>query len=124
MQKLSTATPARGSLRSRKDLHEWVAPKSSRDQATRFDLWAEVLNTGTLVASAVVFSPFSPVAFNGTADVLSLRVFTRIGSATARATSAVATATPSAGGPILMPSARLPNSAPRSGVVRRVFRLA
>ena len=28
----------------------------------------------------VVFSPFSPAAFNGTTDVLSLRILTRIGT--------------------------------------------
>ena len=96
-----TADPAltRGTLSSLNDLHGWVGLKNSDDQGTRFDLRAEVLKNGTLVASGetyciegvtrnpdlakeaiVVFSPFSPAAFNGTTDVLSLRTLTRIGT--------------------------------------------
>jgi len=96
-----TADPAltRGTLGSLNDLHGWVGLKNSDDQGTRFDLRAEVLKNGTLVASGetyciegvtrnpdlareaiAVFGPFSPAAFNGTTDVLSLRILTRIGT--------------------------------------------
>ena len=96
-----TADPAltRGTLSSLNDLHGWVGLKNSDDQGTRFDVRAEVLKNGTLVASGetyciegvtrnpdlakeatILFSAFSPAAFNGTTDVLSLRILTRIGT--------------------------------------------
>lgn len=90
---------ARGTLSSLTNLRGWVGLKNSDDQDTRFDLRAEVYRNTSLVASGetyciegvtrnpdlakeatILFSPFSPVAFNGTTDVLSLRILTRVGS--------------------------------------------
>jgi len=88
-----------GELDSLSPLHAWLGLKNSDDQGTRFDLRAEVLKNGTLVASGETFcitgvtrnpslalevidayNPFTPVNFNGSTDVLSLRVLTRIGT--------------------------------------------
>jgi uncharacterized protein len=90
---------ARGTLFSLNNLHLWVGLKKSDDQGTRFDLRVEVYKNGTLVASSETyciknvtrnpafakevttsFAPFSSVSFNGTTDVLSLKVRTRIGT--------------------------------------------
>jgi hypothetical protein len=80
-------------------LDVWVGLKNSDDVGTRFDLAAEVRKNGTLVAHGetlcitgvvrnpasaalvgVVFQPFSPVTFDGINDVLSLKLYARIGT--------------------------------------------
>jgi len=96
-----SATPAlsAGTLTTLSDLHVWLGLKNSDDQGTRFDLRAEVYKNGSLVASgetacitgvtrnpdlakevSVAFGAFTPLAFNGSTDVLSLKVLTRIGT--------------------------------------------
>jgi hypothetical protein len=88
-----------GPMTSLSDLHAWLGLKNSDDQGTRFDMRAEVLKNGSTVASGetfcvqgitrnpslakeatTAFGAFLPVVFNGTTDVLSLRVLTRIGT--------------------------------------------
>jgi hypothetical protein len=88
-----------GELSYLRNLHAWLGLKNSDDQGTQFDLRAEVHKNGALVASGltrcitgvtrnaaqarevmVAFDPFAPVTFNGTTDVLSLKVLTRIGT--------------------------------------------
>jgi Concanavalin A-like lectin/glucanases superfamily len=88
-----------GSLTTLSDLHVWIGLKNSDDIGTRFDLAAEVWKNGDLVAEgetfcitgvtrnpnlakevSVSFGTFPPVSFDGTTDVLSLKVFTRIGT--------------------------------------------
>ena len=88
-----------GTLTALGPLHAWLGLKKSGDQATKFDLRAEVYKNSTLVSSGqtlciagvtidpsqavealVSFSSFSPVGFNGTTDGLSLKVLTRIGT--------------------------------------------
>jgi hypothetical protein len=96
-----SAAPTRtaGTLTALSDLHTWLGLKNSDDQGSRFDLRAEVYQNGTLVASGetfcitgvtrnpalakevgVAFGTFTPVAFNASTDVLSLKVLTRIGT--------------------------------------------
>jgi hypothetical protein len=96
-----SAAPAfsNGTLTALSDLHGWVGLKNSDDQGTRFDLRAEVYKDSALVASGetycitgvtrnpnlaqevlVPFDPFPPEAFNGTTEVLNLRILTRIGT--------------------------------------------
>lgn len=83
----------------------WLGPKNSDLSTgsgrafTRFDLRAEVYKNGTLIASGethciqgitrnannalesvVAFEPFAAQTFDGTMDVLSLKVMTRIGT--------------------------------------------
>lgn len=87
-----------GTLGELDDLHVWLGLKSSDDEGTQFDLRAEVWkNSLELVASgetacvqgvtrspdraqeaAVSFDLFPPVSFDGTTDVMSLKVSTRI----------------------------------------------
>ncbi|HEY4688901.1 MAG TPA: hypothetical protein VIK33_06295, partial [Anaerolineae bacterium] len=81
------------------NLDVWLGLKNSDDIGTRFDVRAEVRKNGALVASdetyciegltrnpnsakevTVAFGSFAPVNFNGTTDVLSLTVLTRIGT--------------------------------------------
>jgi hypothetical protein len=88
-----------GSLTTLGDLRVWLGLKNSDDVGTRFDLAAEVWKNGTLVAEGetlcitgvtrnpslakevtVTFQPFSPVTFDGSSDVLSLKLLTRIGT--------------------------------------------
>jgi Beta-propeller repeat len=88
-----------GSLTTLSDLRVWLGLKNSDDQGTRFDLAAEVRKNGDLVAEGetlcitgvtrnaalakevtVIFQPFSPVTFNGSSDVLSIQLLTRIGT--------------------------------------------
>jgi hypothetical protein len=96
-----TAQPAlsSGTLSTLSNLATWLGLRNSDDQGTRFDLRAEVYKNSTLVASgeifciqgvttnpnnakqvAVSFNSSSPTTFNGTTDVLSLKVLTRIGT--------------------------------------------
>jgi len=85
-------------VNSLSDLHGWLGLKNSDDVGTRFDLRAEVLKNGTVVASGEtrcidgvvrnanlakeVAVPFGTVSGGSFAagDVLSLRVLTRIGT--------------------------------------------
>ena len=88
-----------GPLNSLSDLHVWLGLKNSDDQGTRFDLRADIFKNGAVVASGetdcvqsitrnpdlaeqvtVSFGAISPSTFNGTSDVLSVRVLTRIGT--------------------------------------------
>jgi Right handed beta helix region len=88
-----------GTLSALSDLHVWLGLKNKDDTGRRFDLAVEVWKNGALVAQgelfcitdvttdpalakevAVPFEPFSSVSFDGTNDVLSLKVFTRIGT--------------------------------------------
>jgi hypothetical protein len=96
-----TATPGlvNGSLTALGGARVWLGLKNSDDIGTRFDVRVEAYRNGALLASgqalcilgitqnpsnakqvAVSFTPFSTVAFNGTSDVLSLKVLTRIGT--------------------------------------------
>jgi parallel beta-helix repeat protein len=96
-----TAAPAlvSGSVTGLGDVDVWLGLKNSDDIGTRFDLRVEAYKNGTLVVSgesyciqgitrnpnlakeaAVAFAPFAATAFNGSTDVLSLRVSTRIGT--------------------------------------------
>lgn len=86
-------------LNSLSSLTLWLGLKNSDDQGTRFDLRVELYRNGSLVASGesycitgvtrnpslakevmVSIPPASGVTFNGTSDVLSLRLLTRIGT--------------------------------------------
>ena len=88
-----------GSLVSLSDLHVWLGLKNSDDQGTNFDLRVEAYKNSTLVASGqslcitgitrnaanakevtLLFDSFSAVTFNGTSDVLNLKVLTRVGT--------------------------------------------
>jgi probable HAF family extracellular repeat protein len=96
-----TAAPAAvsGSLTALGDAHVWLGLKNSDDIGTRFDVRVEAYKNGSLVTSgesrciqgltqnaslardiAVSFDPFSPADFDGTSDVFSLKVLTRIGT--------------------------------------------
>lgn len=96
-----TAQPALtpGAVTTLSDLQVWLGLKNSDDQGTQFDLRAEVFKNGNAAASgetrcitsitrnpnlakevAVAFDSFSPVDFNGTMDVLSVHILTRIGT--------------------------------------------
>lgn len=89
---------ASGALIHLDELHVWLGLKNSDDQGTKFDLRAEVMRNGVLIASGetylingvtrnpslakeVLVSLSSPSGnFNGTSDQLSLRIQTRIGT--------------------------------------------
>jgi hypothetical protein len=96
---VSSPSLASGSLTALSNLNVWLSLQNSDDQGTNFDLRAEVSKNGALVASGltrcitgvtrnpslakevtVVFGAFSAVSFNGTSDVLSLKLSTRIGT--------------------------------------------
>jgi len=88
-----------GTLTALGESRVWFGLKNSDDQGTYFDVRAEVFKDGTLLASGetrcvqgitrnpanakeviLTFGPVSAAAFNGTTDVLSLKVLTRIGT--------------------------------------------
>lgn len=88
-----------GTLTALSDLHVWLGLKNSDDQGTQFDLRAEVLKNSTVVVTGltrcitgitrnpanakeatVAFGSVPATPFNGTTDVLSLKIFTRIGT--------------------------------------------
>lgn len=88
-----------GTLHQLDALHVWLGLKNSDDQGTRFDIRAEIYKNSALVSAGETlcitgltrnpanaqqatagFGTFPPVAFDGTTDVLSLRVLTRIGT--------------------------------------------
>ncbi len=97
-----TASPSlsKGLLRALEDAHVWLGLKNTDDIGTRFDLRVEVTKNGstligagetyclqgitrnpTLAKEALVsFGPTTPSAFNGSDDVLSIAVLTRIGT--------------------------------------------
>jgi hypothetical protein len=96
-----TAAPAltSGTLSSLGAADLWIGLKNSDDIGTNFDLRVEISKNGVVVASGetlcvqgvtrnanqakevgVPFATFSPIAFDGTADVLALRVLTRVGT--------------------------------------------
>jgi hypothetical protein len=96
-----TAAPslANGSLTALGDAHVWLGLKNSDDVGTNFDVRVEAWKNGTLVTAGetrciqgltrnandaqevpVPFMSFSPAPFNGTSDVLSLKVLTRVGT--------------------------------------------
>ena len=91
--------PSSGTLSALSSLATWLGLKNSDDQGTWFDLRAEVYKNSTLVAVSesyciqgvtrnanqakevfVTFNSPSPMTFNGTSDVLSLKISTRIGT--------------------------------------------
>ena len=91
-------TPAAEVLSSAGYLNSWIGLKNSDDLQTRFDLQAELYENGVLFATGltrciqgvtkdpnsaeevtVVLSPFPTEVFTG-ADVLALKVLTRIGT--------------------------------------------
>lgn len=95
----AAASLTTGTLTTLGDLHIWLGLKNSDDQGTQFDLRAEVLKNGTLIASGltrcitglvrpaasakeatVAFGSVPPTAFNGTTDQLSIKLATRIGT--------------------------------------------
>ena len=97
----TAAAPAlvSGTLTALGESRVWFGLKNSDDQGTYFDVRAEVSKNGTLLASGetrcvqgitrnpanakeviLTFGPVSAAAFNGTTDVLSLKVLTRIGT--------------------------------------------
>jgi hypothetical protein len=88
-----------GQLISLDDLHVWLGLKNSDDQGTRFDLRAEVYKNEELISTGetlcipgitrnanqakevvVLFDTFDPVALDGAADSLSIKILTRIGT--------------------------------------------
>lgn len=95
----ATSASYSGTLASLGDLHAWLGLKNSDDQGTNFDLRAEVYENAALVVSGetycitsitrnpdlakeaiVSFATFSPTPYNGTTDVLSIKILTRVGS--------------------------------------------
>src|SRR5215467_3903933 len=95
------ASPAftRGVLTSLSDLHVWVGLKTSDDQGTNFDVRAEVYKNNTLLSTGltkcitgvtrnaanakeviVSFAPLSETLFDGSVDVLFVKILTRIGT--------------------------------------------
>lgn len=96
-----TGAPAlvSGTLTALGETHVWLGLKNSDDQGTYFDVRAEVSKNGTLLASgetrcvqgitrnpanarevSVALGPVTAANFNGTTDVLSLKLLTRIGT--------------------------------------------
>lgn len=96
-----TAAPelSTGTLLTLGDVHMWLGLKNSDDIGTTFDVRVEAYKNGTIVASGqtlcvrgltrnpglakevtAAFASFSGVLFNGTTDVLSLKVLARIGT--------------------------------------------
>jgi hypothetical protein len=90
---------ANGTLSTLGDSHMWLGLKNSDDQGTNFDVRIELAKNGSIVASGQVlclqgitrnpasanevvipFGAFSTTGFNGTADVLTFKVSTRIGT--------------------------------------------
>ncbi|MGH7555856.1 MAG: hypothetical protein ACREMQ_22875, partial [Longimicrobiales bacterium] len=88
-----------GTIGELDDVHLWVGLKNSDDTGTRFDVRVEAQKNGVTFAAGetlcvqnvvrnannakeviVAFAPFSEQAFNGTSDVLSLKVRTRVGT--------------------------------------------
>ncbi|SLM48094.1 conserved exported protein of unknown function [Nitrospira japonica] len=96
-----TASPSlsSGTLTAPSNLNIWVGLKNSDDQGTQFDVQAEVYKNSSLVAAgetrcvtgvtrndnlakqvAVAITTLLGGSFNGTSDVLSLKISTRIGT--------------------------------------------
>jgi Glucodextranase, domain B len=96
-----TAGPAAvtGTIASLSDLHLWLGLKNSDDQGTYFDLKVEAYKNSSLLTSGqtlciqgvtrnannakevvVDFGSFAATPFNGTSDVLNLKILTRVGS--------------------------------------------
>jgi hypothetical protein len=90
---------ANGTLTTLADARLWLGLKNSDDQGTNFDVRIEVAKNGTVIASGqalcvqavtrnpvnakevvIPFGGLPPTAFNGTSDVLTFRVSTRIGT--------------------------------------------
>ena len=95
----AAASLTAGTLTALSDLHVWLGLKNSDDQGTQFDLRAEVLKNGTVIASGltrcltgitrnpanakeatVAFGSVPATPFNGTSDALSVKISTRIGT--------------------------------------------
>ena len=93
-----------GGLEAVRPVRAWLGLENSDDQGTRFDVRAEVLRNGGVVAAGetrcvqgvtrnanqaleavVAFGSFAPVTFDGSQDLLSLRISTRIGTTAAGA---------------------------------------
>ena len=86
-----------GTVQTLSDMRLWLGLRNSDDQGTRFDLRAELYKSDELMASrllrcvtgftrgtpaevAVAFDSFTPATFDGSSDVLTLRLLTRIGT--------------------------------------------
>jgi hypothetical protein len=95
------AAPAvsNGTLSALGDAHAWLGLKNTDDQGTNFDVRVELAKNGTVIATGqalcvqgitrpaananevvISFGSFAATSFNGTADVLTLKVSTRIGT--------------------------------------------
>lgn len=100
----ASASMTTSSVTSLSDLHVWLGLKNSDDQGTYFDLRVEAYKNSTLITSGqslcitgitrnastakevvVGFDPFSATSFNGTSDLLKLKILTRVGSTAAGA---------------------------------------
>jgi len=90
---------ARGVLTTLSDLHVWVGLKNSDDQGTNFDIRAEIYKNNTLLSTGlaqcvtgvtknpanakeviVSFAPLSGTLFNGSGDVVFVKILTRVGT--------------------------------------------
>ncbi|MDF0643088.1 MAG: IPT/TIG domain-containing protein [Nitrospira sp.] len=88
-----------GTLTALSDLHVWLGLKNSDDQGTQFDLRAEVLKNGAVIATGltrcitgivrnanqakeatVAFGSVPSTPFDGTTDQLAIKISTRIGT--------------------------------------------
>jgi predicted outer membrane repeat protein len=88
-----------GNLIELSNFHAWLGLKNNSDQGTRFDLRIEVHKNGGIVTSGeeycitgivrnpnlaqeitLSFDTFPSTSYNGTTDILSLKIFTRIGT--------------------------------------------
>ena len=97
---LASPSLSKGFLTALEDAHVWLGLKNSDDVGTRFDLRVEVTKNGSTLVGAgetycvqgiarnptlakealVSFGPIMPSAFDGSNDVLSVTVLTRIGT--------------------------------------------
>ncbi len=94
--------PVVGSLTAFSSVHIWLGLRNSDDVGTRFDILVEAFRNGALLVSgqlmciqgltaspgsatevSIPFGSFAPAAFNGTSDLLSLKLSTRIGTSAA-----------------------------------------
>ncbi|HRJ75101.1 MAG TPA: hypothetical protein PLX90_03840 [Anaerolineales bacterium] len=88
-----------GNLIELSNFHAWLGLKNSDDQGTRFDLRIEIYKNGNLVSSGeqycitgivrnanlakevtLSFDSFPPTSYDGSTDILSLKIYTRIGT--------------------------------------------
>ncbi len=94
-----STVPQAGVLSALDPVRAWAGLRNSDDQGTQFDVLAEAFHGSTLVASGltrcvtgltrnanrareiiVPFGPVTPSVFNGTSDVFSIKLSTRVGT--------------------------------------------